>query len=190
MVISLIMTSATEFELISIPFSEKFDSVQFSTINFFTAITRMPFVPRIVPAPLMEKFLIVTDASGALIIIPFVPLDKMEPITPPPSMVIDFEIVTAPKPPGSRILISPPAAVLTIAPASVLQGAVRLQGFTSSPTPETQVRVACERTGPVFKIKKTNTIGKESFLINLYFRKVNSFTHKPEYCRFMKIIYM
>ncbi|MFD1704452.1 hypothetical protein ACFSCV_15700 [Methylopila henanensis] len=26
---------------------------------------------------------------------------------------------------------------------SVLHGAVRLQGFTSSPTPDTQVRVAC-----------------------------------------------
>jgi hypothetical protein len=31
---------------------------------------------------------------------------------------------------------------LEIAPAKVLQGAVRLQGLTSSPTPETQVRVA------------------------------------------------
>jgi hypothetical protein len=32
---------------------------------------------------------------------------------------------------------------LLIAPAKVLQGAVRLHGLTSSPTPETQVRVAC-----------------------------------------------
>jgi hypothetical protein len=39
-------------------------------------------------------------------------------------------------------LISPPAAVFEIAPAKVLHGAVRLQGLTSSPTPETQVRVA------------------------------------------------
>src|SRR5256885_13327666 len=37
----------------------------------------------------------------------------------------------------------PLAAVLEMAPANVLQGAVRLQGLTSSPTPETQVRVAC-----------------------------------------------
>src|SRR5205085_1782350 len=42
----------------------------------------------------------------------------------------------------STALISPPAAVLLIAPASVLQGAVREHGFTSSPTPETHVRVA------------------------------------------------
>jgi hypothetical protein len=40
------------------------------------------------------------------------------------------------------VSISPPAAVLLMAPAKVLQGAVRLQGFTSSPTPDTQVRVA------------------------------------------------
>jgi hypothetical protein len=40
-------------------------------------------------------------------------------------------------------LISPHVAVLLIAPAHVLHGAVREQGFTSSPTPETHVRVAC-----------------------------------------------
>src|SRR5262245_48885926 len=34
-----------------------------------------------------------------------------------------------------------------IAPANVLHGAVRLQGLTSSPTPETQVREACASAG-------------------------------------------
>jgi len=34
-------------------------------------------------------------------------------------------------------------AVLLIAPANVLQGAVRLHGLASSPIPDTQVRVAC-----------------------------------------------
>src|SRR6266436_3320780 len=58
-------------------------------------------------------------------------------------MVIDLVIVTAPKPPGSSASISPPSAVFEIAPAKVLQGAVRLQGLTSSPTPDTHVRVAC-----------------------------------------------
>src|ERR1044072_5407485 len=57
-------------------------------------------------------------------------------------MVSDLLMATAPKPPGSRQLISPPAAVFEIAPANVLHGAVRLHGLTSSPTPETQVRVA------------------------------------------------
>src|SRR5256714_15148447 len=52
-------------------------------------------------------------------------------------------IVTVPKPPGSRQSISPLSAVFEIAPAKVLQGAVRLHGLTSSPTPDTQVRVAC-----------------------------------------------
>jgi hypothetical protein len=41
-------------------------------------------------------------------------------------------------------LISPPVNVLLIAPANVLQGAVRLPGFASSPTPETHVRVTCD----------------------------------------------
>src|SRR5437660_2747165 len=62
---------------------------------------------------------------------------------PPPSIVIALVIVTAPKPPGSSASISPPAAVFEIAPANVLQGAVRLQGLASSPTPDTQVRDAC-----------------------------------------------
>src|SRR5712691_3501332 len=62
-------------------------------------------------------------------------------------MLIDLVMVTAPKPPGSSTLISPPAAVFEIAPANVLHGAVRLQGLTSSPTPETQVRVACACAG-------------------------------------------
>ena len=46
-------------------------------------------------------------------------------------------IVTPQKPAGSRQLISPPAAVSEIAPAKVLQGAVRLHGLT--PTPEVRV---------------------------------------------------
>ena len=60
---------------------------------------------------------------------------------------MDFVIVNAPKPPGSRQLISPPAIVFEIAPANVLHGAVRLQGLASSPTPETQVREACALAG-------------------------------------------
>ena len=58
-------------------------------------------------------------------------------------MVMDFVMVIAPKPPGSSAKISPCAAVLEIAPWNVLHGAVRLHGFASSPTPETQVRVTC-----------------------------------------------
>src|SRR5579872_3516225 len=55
--------------------------------------------------------------------------------------MMDFVIVTEPNPPGSRQSISPPAVVCEMAPAKVLHGAVRLQGFASSPTPETHVRV-------------------------------------------------
>jgi hypothetical protein len=37
--------------------------------------------------------------------------------------------------------MSPPAAVLLMAPAKVLHGAVRLQELASCPTPDTHVRV-------------------------------------------------
>ncbi len=70
------------------------------------------------------------------------PVFNTPAIAPRPSTVIDFVIVNAPKPPGSIILISPPVAVLLMAPANVLHGAVRLQGLRSSPTPETHVRGA------------------------------------------------
>src|SRR6266508_4347438 len=68
------------------------------------------------------------------------------------SMVIDLVMVTAPNPPGSRQLMMPPVAVFEIAPAKVLQGAVRLHGLASSPTPETQVRVAWACAGPELSI--------------------------------------
>jgi hypothetical protein len=46
-------------------------------------------------------------------------------------------------------LIMPPVAVLEIAPAHVLHGAVRLQGLASSPTPDTHVRVAWAKAAPL-----------------------------------------
>ncbi len=61
---------------------------------------------------------------------PLVAEFRILPIVPVQSMVIDLVMVTAPKPPGSRQLISPPAAVLEIAPAKVLHGAVRLHGLS------------------------------------------------------------
>src|SRR6185369_10835922 len=73
---------------------------------------------------------------------PVVPAFRIPASVPSPLMVMALVMVTTPKPPGSRTEISPLAAVFEIAPAKVLQGAVRLQGFASSPTPETQVRVA------------------------------------------------
>src|SRR4051812_17004766 len=64
-------------------------------------------------------------------------------------MVIDLVMVTAPKPPGSRQLISPLIRVLEMAPAKVLHGAVRLHGLASSPTPDTQVREAWACAGAI-----------------------------------------
>lgn len=64
-----------------------------------------------------------------------------------PSSVIDLVTVTGPNPPLSSALMMPPTAVLVIAPAHVLHGAVREHGLASSPTPDTQVRVACAKAG-------------------------------------------
>jgi hypothetical protein len=71
-----------------------------------------------------------------LTITPLRPEFDTPPVTPVTSIVIAFVIVTMPKPPWSSALISPPPAVLPIAPAKVLDGAVREQGLASSPTPE------------------------------------------------------
>ena len=109
----------------------------------------MPLMP--VDAPLIDiprilTAFFVSATAVMLMMIPFVPAERIEPCVSSQSIVIDLVIVTAPKPPGSRQLISPFVAVFEIAPANVLHGAVRLHGLTSSPTPETQVRVACALT--------------------------------------------
>src|SRR3954467_12109036 len=83
------------------------------------------------------------DVAGALTMMPLTVALRMPANVPSPLMVMPLVIVTAPKPPGSSTEISPLSAVFEIAPANVLHGAVRLHGFASSPTPETQVLVAC-----------------------------------------------
>src|SRR5581483_1028178 len=104
------------------------------------------------PAPLIDRLRSVTTmvpgvaVLASLMTIPLTPPLARSPPKPdpwPPSMVMDVVIVTAPNPAGSSASISPLAAVFEIAPANVLHGAVREHGLTSSPTPDTQVRVAC-----------------------------------------------
>src|SRR5258705_2523111 len=96
-----------------------------------------------VHAPLIEIFRIITTSlAPALMMIPLTLAARIPASVPSPLMVMDLVIVTAPKPPGSSTEISPHVAVFEIAPAKVLQGAVRLHGLASSPTPDTQVRVA------------------------------------------------
>src|SRR5579864_4021906 len=99
--------------------------------------------------PWKRRFLMVTTSlAPAETFIPLVPATRTEATwPPPPSIVIDLVMVSAPKPPGSSASISPPGAVFDSAPAHVLHGAVRLHGLASSPTPETQVRVACACAG-------------------------------------------
>src|SRR5258705_9683614 len=81
----------------------------------------------------------IVSVAWAFMIIPLVPLTSTPASNPSEEIVIDLVIVTAPNPPGSRTLISPAGAVFEIAPANVLQDAVLLHGFASSPTPDTQV---------------------------------------------------
>src|ERR1700741_3560834 len=96
----------------------------------------------------MERPRRMTWTLAPLTMTPVVLAARMLPKVPVQSIVRFLVMLTAPKPAGSRQLISPPAAVLEIAPAKVLQGAVRLHGFASSPTPDTQVRVACALAVP------------------------------------------
>src|SRR4051794_11459787 len=120
----------------------------FSTTSRLQEMTLMPRRP--VPAPLISMLRRMTRsfAPGVLMMTPVVPELRTEAMCPPPSIVIGLVMVTVPKPPSSSALISPPVAVLEIAPANVLQGAVLEQGFASSPTPETHVRVACAWAAP------------------------------------------
>src|SRR3954451_5425119 len=111
--------------------------------------TDTPLVPSVVPAPLISMLRSVTvsvcgGVGGVvmLMITPCTPDERMPAFVPTPLRGIGLVMVTVPCPPGSSASISPPAAVFEIAPANVLHGAVRLHGFASSPTPETQVRVA------------------------------------------------
>src|SRR5271169_3733023 len=100
--------------------------------------------PPVGPSPFISSPFSVTKLPGLkLTVMPLVPATSTPPVPAWQDRVIDTVIVTAPKPPGSRQSISPAAAVLEIAPAQVLHGAVRLQGLASSPTPEIQVLVAC-----------------------------------------------
>src|SRR5437868_3990836 len=110
----------------------------------------MPFKP--VPKPSISipfRVTLIRVPAGGAMTMAFVPETSTLPSVYSQLMVMPFAMVTAPKPPGSRQLISPSVAVFEIAPANVLQGAVRLHGLASSPTPETQVRVACACADPV-----------------------------------------
>lgn len=120
------------------------------TFTDFPDTKLIPLTPSVVPVPLIERPRSITlmelglpEAESLMLTAEGLPEERIEANVPEPSIVIDLVMVTTPKPPGSSASISPPAAVFEMAPAKVLHGAVRLQGLASSPTPETQVRVAC-----------------------------------------------
>ena len=123
------------------PFCVKFRMEHLRMVVFPPPTMVTPFRP--VPNPSISSPSRRTlSVSKTDMTIPLVPDTSTPASKPTEVMLMDFVMVTAPKPPGSRTLISPPGAVLEMAPAKVLQGAVRLQGLASSPTPDTQVRVA------------------------------------------------
>src|ERR1043166_1780939 len=114
---------------------------QLSTTSPAPELNLIPTNP--VPTPSMSRpFRYTTSVAAAEMTMALVPDTRTPAVPASQEMVIDFVMVTPPKPPGSRQLISPAGAVFEIAPAKVLHGAVRLQGLASSPTPETHVRVA------------------------------------------------
>ena len=118
----------------------------------------IPFVP--VPSPSISRPLSVTSSpAGVLMMMPLVPETSTPASNPSELMVMGLVMVTPPNPPGSSTLISPLGAVFEIAPANVLHGAVRLQGLASSPTPDTQVRVACACAGVAYNTP-TRTVAR------------------------------
>src|ERR1044071_1268057 len=134
------LRSFVSFTVIPLPVLN-LNITQSSTLTVLAWRMFIPLIP--LQNPLMEiPLMVMTSVEAALITIPLTRDARIEANVPVPSSVIDLVIVTAPKPPGSRASISPQAAVLEMAPAQVLQGAVRLQGLASSPTPDTHVREA------------------------------------------------
>ena len=95
---------------------------------------RVPTVPT-EPVPSMLRLRRRTVRNGSLalpaailMITPLAPPVSTPAVCSWQSMVIDLVMVTVPKAPESRQLMMPLMAVLEIAPAKVLHGAVRLQG--------------------------------------------------------------
>jgi hypothetical protein len=130
--------------------NKSFADVNLSPAN--DANTVSPF-----PQPSINTPWILTlSVAAALTLMPFVKQPVMLPSLPSDTIEMDFVIVTAPNPPGSRTLISPLGAVFEMAPAKVLQGAVREHGFASSPTPDTQVRVAWAYEPPLLTISNAS----------------------------------
>src|ERR1043166_7652329 len=133
----------------------------------------MPWVAGGVHPPLMESFRRVTLAVDGFVVTLTItpaldPVARIEPNPAPhvPSMVMHLVTVTTPNPPGSSASISPHSAVFEIAPAKVLQGAVRLQGLASSPTPDTHVRHAWAFASETKAHVKTNNANTcRAFLI-------------------------
>src|SRR4249920_1110234 len=102
-------------------------------------VMRIPFAPVSTPLKLMLRRRTVLRTSAALklsngMFTPLVPLLRIEAKTSWQSMVIDVVMVTAPKPPGSRQLISPFSVEVHVATRVDRHGAaIEAEGFHLHP---------------------------------------------------------
>src|SRR6266702_601893 len=163
--LSLITLSATYKNVVELareymatpplPPLRKLRIVLFSTWTSWACKILIPTVP--LPCPSISRpRKVTTSVVAALIVMPELlkPTGSRTPAVPASHEMVTEKVmvtmlmpkspgVALPKSPGSRQLISPPGSVFASAPAKVLQGEVRLQGFISSAVvmPETHVRV-------------------------------------------------
>jgi hypothetical protein len=102
---------------------------------------------------MLSPRILTTPVAPALMVMPYVLEARMLASVPRASIVMERVMRSDPNPAGSNAPISPPVVVFENAPAKVLQGASRVHGFASSPTPETHVFMDCAFEGTL----KTST---------------------------------
>src|ERR1051325_2654394 len=157
-------------------------SMKTRTIPGFEDEMLMPRVAALVPAlpfwplPFSEMPRKRTVLSGSLplrsVRLTLIAVEKegarIEVKVPVPSMVNDLMIVTVPNPPGSRTFISPSVKVFDCAVANVLQGAVRVHGLPSSPTPDTHERSCWAWAAEAPQATQASIATRRSVNLNLF----------------------
>src|SRR5262245_19460979 len=122
----------------------------------------MPTPPLPLAKPSSDRFRSVTTSLEPATIAIASILTPTATATPgPPSIVIVLSMVRLPKSPGPSASISPKAFVFRRAPANVRHGDVWLQGFTSFPVADTQVRGLCAAAGDAARPTSTNAAGTQ-----------------------------
>src|SRR5437870_843074 len=98
-----------------------------------------------------------TVMPAVAIVIPLPEAAVIPAITPSPVIVTDLVIISGPYPAESRATTSPPDTTASCARWKLRHGDVRVQGFKSSPRPETNTRFcACVAKQEMSKKVKVN----------------------------------